>query len=345
MKLIGLLREFRSSARLGMCFLSGWFLAGCGREDIRVYTAPKEQAAPPPVASKEESRPRPQLAWKLPEGWREVGPGQMSLANFAIPGVGGREANVTITPLALLSERDAEIVNMWRAQMNLEPISPEEAAKQFQTVEVGAEQGKLFEVSGHMKDKPDPMRIITAMVHRPGASWFYKLAGEATLVELQKTNFIEFLKSIRIKETAPSDAASSEAGTTRNWQVPGHWKQLPPGQMQVAKFSVPERGASRAEVFVSVFPNDTGGLLANVNRWRRQIGLSEVGEGELSGMVSTLDPANPRTMMVEMTNSNKRLIGAIVPRGESYWFYKLLGDDAAVAPEKESFVAFAKSNP
>lgn len=331
-----------------MFFLSGWLLAGCGREDIRVYTAPKEQAAPPSMASKGESRPRPQLAWKLPEGWRDAGSGKMSMASFSIAGDGGREANVTVTQLALLAERDTEIVNMWRATMSLEPISPEEAAKQFQTVEVGGEQGKLFEVSGRMKDKPDPMRIITAMVHRTGASWFYKLSGDATLVESQKPNFIEFLKTIQIKESAPAlpaETASTDGGSRKNWQVPSQWKELPAGQMQVAKFSVPERGASRAEVFVSVFPNDTGGLLGNVNRWRQQVGLAEVGEGELSGMVSTLDPANPKAMLVDMTNSSKRLIGAIVPRGDSYWFYKMLGDDAAVAPEKESFVSFAKSNP
>ena len=323
-------------------------LAGCGREDIRVYTAPKEQAAPPSMASKGESRPRPQIAWKLPEGWRDTGPGKMSMASFSIGGEGGREANVTVTQLALLAERDAEIVNMWRAQLSLEPISPAAAAKQFETVEVGGEQGKLFDISGRMKDKPDPMRIITAMVHRAGASWFYKLSGDVTLVGSQKPNFIEFLKSIQIKETAPAvpdETSLPDGGSRKNWQVPSQWQELPAGQMQVAKFSVPERGASRAEVFVSVFPNDTGGLLGNVNRWRRQIGLAEVGEGELSGMVSTLDPSNPKAMLVDMTNSNKRLIGAIVPRGESYWFYKMLGDDAAVAPEKESFVSFAKSNP
>ena len=46
-----------------------------------------------------------------------------------------------------------------------------------------------------------------------------------------------------------------------------------------------------------------------------------------------------------MTNNNKRLLGAIVPREGRYWFYKLLGDAAAVAPEKDAFIAFAKSKP
>ena len=38
-------------------------------------------------------------------------------------------------------------------------------------------------------------------------------------------------------------------------------------------------------------------------------------------------------------------LASIVPRDGGYWFYKLVGDAEAVAPEKEAFVAFAKSQP
>ena len=38
MNLIGLMRALSSSARFGVFLLSGWLLAGCGREDIRVRT-------------------------------------------------------------------------------------------------------------------------------------------------------------------------------------------------------------------------------------------------------------------------------------------------------------------
>jgi hypothetical protein len=114
--------------------------------------------------------------------------------------------------------------------------------------------------------------------------------------------------------------------------------------MQVAKFAVPQRGNASGEVFVSVFPSDTGGTLANVNRWRKEIGLQEVNEAGLAQLVSTLDPANPEAKLVDMTNSNKRLLAAIVPRQGVYWFYKLRGDADAVTPEKEAFVAFVRSN-
>ena len=190
------------------------------------------------------------------------------------------------------------------------------------------------------------MRIVTAVVHRSDASWFYKLSGDAAVVESTKPVFIEFLKSIQVKEAvATSGEAAAAAESKPNWRVPQQWKELPAGQMQLAKFAVPDRSGAKAEVFVSVFPNDTGGALANVNRWRKQIGLDEVQQSELNRLVSSLDPAQPDAILVDMTNSSKRLLGAIVPREGRYWFYKLHGDAAAVTPEKDAFVAFARTQP
>jgi len=310
---------------------------GCRREAIRVYTVPKEATAAPST--------RPQISWTLPAGWKETGPGEISLASFLISGSGGREAQVSITRLTRLAGRDVEIVNMWRQQLGLGPLSREDVARRLQPVMVGGDPGNLFEIEAKPKDGSGTARVVTAMVHRPDSSWFYKLAGDAALVEAQKPAFVEFLKEVRIREPAPEGEETGDATSEPKWPVPDQWKKLPSGQMQVAKFAVPSRGSARAEVSISVFPGDTGGTLANLNRWRRQIGLEEVDESGMSPLVSALDPANPEAKLVDMTNNNKRLVGAIVPRGGRYWFYKLLGDAEAVAPERDAFVALAKAAP
>lgn len=320
--------------------------AGCQREEIQVYTVPKEKPTRPAgVTEPVLPKARPQVSWTLPMEWKETGPGQMSVASFAVNGSGGAEAQVTITPLTRLAGRDTEIVNMWREQVGLEPLSREDVARQFQTVEVGGEPGKLFEIAGTPEGGSGSTRIVTAMVHRSDASWFYKLAGDAALVKAQKPVFIQFLKSIRLKESVAAGDDSTPPAPKPNWSVPGRWKELAAGQMQVARFAVPEHRGAKAEVFVSVFDSDTGGTLANVNRWRRQIGLAEVQPGDLASLVSPLDPKNPDAILIDMTNSNKRLLGAIVPRRGSFWFYKLLGDAEAVSAERDALVAFAKSQP
>ncbi|HEY0550332.1 MAG TPA: hypothetical protein VGF13_12085 [Verrucomicrobiae bacterium] len=327
-------------------------LAGCRREEIRVYTAPKD---PPPRqeaahgpndghdhGDEVAARPRPQLSWKLPEGWRESPPGRMSVATFSIAS-GAQEAQVTVTPLPMLGGRDAVVVNMWREQVGLKPLEPDEVTKQLQDVVVGPDNGKLFEVAG--KNGEAPMRIVTAMVHRPDASWFYKLSGDAALVEAQKPAFIEFLKSVRLKESAAAEAEPAGETGKPKWDVPGGWKQTAPGQMQFARFVVPQQNGVGGEVFVSVFPSDTGGTLANINRWQRQLKLPETDEKSLASLTAPLDAVMPNAVLVDLTNGTQRLLGAIVPRGGQWWFYKLLGDSAAVGAERENFIRFAKSTP
>jgi hypothetical protein len=117
--------------------------------------------------------------------------------------------------------------------------------------------------------------------------------------------------------------------------------------MQSAKYLVPEQGAAKGEVTISVFPNSTGGTLANVNRWRGQIGLSPIGEAELAKITTRLDDKNPDMILVDMTNpdTKRQLIGAIVPRDGQWFFYKLMGDADAVAPQKAAFAAFVKAAP
>src|SRR5689334_13367782 len=207
-------------------------LAGCRREEIRVYRAPKD--APQPVAEaakapvpEKKPRPRPQLSWKLPQGWKEAAPSQISLANFTIAGPKDQQAMVGVTQLANLSGMDPQIVNMWRSQVGLEPLSDEEASKQFQPVEVGAEKGNLFEVSGTSKETQTPFSILTAFVHHPDGSWFYKMSGDAALVRDQKPVFVEFLKSIQIKEAPSTGPEETAVAEKFNWTVPAGWKVVP----------------------------------------------------------------------------------------------------------------------
>lgn len=351
MNLLSHIHRTLFSGRQGLGVFAMLLLAGCGREDIRVYTVPKEKPAPPRLAHKSgAAKPRPQLGWKLPQGWKETGPGEMSLAGFSIAGSGSQEAQVTITPLTVLSGRETQIVNMWREQVGLNPLSEEEVTRQFQPVEVGGEQGSLFEVTGKAKDAAEPVRILTAMVHRPGASWFYKLSGNASLVEAQKETFIAFLKSIQIKEAAPADAGSAGTPPKPNWQVPSQWKEVPAGQFLVAKFTVAGEAGAQASVNVSRSTGAGGGLVPNVNRWRvQQLQLPPVEEAELSKLSTSVDIAGGKATFVDFTGTDvrtgqpARIVGAMVAQASQTWFYKLMGDLKIVESQKDAFTKFIET--
>ena len=62
-------------------------------------------------------------------------------------------------------------------------------------------------------------------------------------------------------------------------------------------------------------------------------------------LATPLDPTLANSTLVDINNKGKRLVGAVVPRSGQWYFYKLLGDSDAVAPQKNAFVEFAKSQP
>lgn len=142
----------------------------------------------------------------------------------------------------------------------------------------------------------------------------------------------------------PPGAPPSPAPSQFKWTVPAGWTEAKPGPMQQARFAVPEKEGAQAEVAVSVFPSDTGGTLANVNRWRAQLGLPPVDESGLANLVAPLSAA-PNAVLVDLSNDTKRMLAAIVPRDGIWWFYKMTGGAPAVAGAREAFIAFVSSTP
>jgi hypothetical protein len=328
------------------------FFQGCDKPQIRVYTVAKDAppATPPPAAAAAASadprttpsRPRPQVKYTLPPGWEEGGSNSLSLVNFRIKSEAG-EATVNITPLAGMQGREAAIVNMWRSQVGQPALNDQDVAKGFTPVEVAGGSGQLFEVTGAREG--DNLRIVTAFVHRGDESWFYKLQGSDAVVVQQKPVFLEFLKTVKIEEGSAATAGAAPSGRpTPKWTVPEGWQTVAPGQMQIAKFNVPAVDAAKAEVAVSVFPSDTGGTLANVNRWRKQLGLDEIQEAALKEYVRPMEGVEG-AQLVELANGERRMLSAVVPREGTWWFYKMMGDAPAVNAARDAFVRFAQSTP
>jgi len=113
--------------------------------------------------------------------------------------------------------------------------------------------------------------------------------------------------------------------------------------MQAAKFTVAGKDGAKAEVTVSIFPNDTGGVISNVSRWRGQLGLPAADEAALKESAKPIPGAPEGAVSVELENSGRSLTGAIVPRGGKWFFYKLMGDSAAVVAAREDFISYCKA--
>jgi hypothetical protein len=338
--------------------LVAFALAGCGRNEVRVYRVDKEDsdASPPsqittPDQNSLTQPQQPQLQWVLPNGWQEKAPSQMRVASFEVTNTDGQITDVGVIPLPA-GENELDLVNMWRDQMQLPALTNETTAE---TVFVGNDSAKLFEIAS---DAPliggkIRARILVAELTRGATSWFFKITGEDEFVAAQKENFLQFLKSVSFVENAPGQIAAAPAIQDENassiWTIPSGWQQLPPSEFLIAKFLI-QNGDGQAEINVSSLAGEGGGLLANVNRWRGQLGLPPVTqEDDFSKMVSPLDVMNGQAQIVDMSGTDAktgklaRLVGAVVPQNGQTWFYKLMGDEVVVEQQKDAFIKFIQS--
>lgn len=116
--------------------------------------------------------------------------------------------------------------------------------------------------------------------------------------------------------------------------------------MRKATYVIVGDGGASAELAISAFPGDVGGEIANVNRWRGQVGLAPVSDAEAAAAVMRLEVNALQIGVVDLGDSGaggNRLLGAIVPFDGTTWFFKLVGPDALVAKEKPGFIEFVKT--
>ena len=354
--------------------LSLLILAGCGENEIKVYRVEKENAGHPlvaqgqmPAGHPDVATAKPGLTWTTPAGWTEAKPGEFRVASFNIKGENGKQADLGIFPLPGGAGGDFANVNRWRSQLALEAVTADELKKLAQPVDIAGQPAELYEISGKAAGSDDPTRILGAIQHREGTAWFFKMTGDDDLVAKQKSTFLEFLKSLKLEAPQmaglppshpPIDGSTqppqTPASATSNegkpkWEVPAGWREVPGGQFLVAKFNLAGEGSAQAAVNVSMSTGDGGGLLANVNRWRQQLGLSATSETELASTAKSIQVAGGKATLVDMSGTDARtgqparVIGAIVPRSGQTWFYKLMGESKLVAGQQEAFAEFVRT--
>jgi hypothetical protein len=340
-------------------------LAGCSEHSIHVYTVPKETntfAAASPFRSDAmaggmggdaASQPRPTLKWsQLPEGWKEGAGSSMRVASFTIESADGKKAEVGVIPLPGVTGVENQSLNMWRGELELAPAAEPELAASGKPVQIGDSVGKIYDFASETAEKG---RIVGAVLQRPGSIWFFKMKGAAEIVAAQKTAFTNFLSGVTFGEGTPATGAVAESSAEAEsdapglpaWEVPAHWQKQGPKNMVLATFAVTE-GAGRAEIAISSFPGNVGGLTANVNRWRRQLGLTELAESEVGSVTSPLQVNGENATVVDLKNDKgpngaQSTVAVIVPHAGSSWFFKITGPDAVVNKEKPAFIKFVQS--
>ena len=206
----------QSAAALGA--LLALTVAGCDRDHVKVYhvetndpvvAAPTTLAAPIAPAAMPAAMPMtmpaglaapdksalPPLKYTVPAGWMEKPASQMRVASFGIS-TDGKSADISVIPMGGMAGGATANVTRWRGQIGLPPVTDDEVAKLAEKVSVGDQPAELYDLDG------GGQRIIAVSYRRDDTAWFFKMTGDAALVEAQKPAFISFLKTVQFGASA-----------------------------------------------------------------------------------------------------------------------------------------------
>lgn len=129
-----------------------------------------------------------------------------------------------------------------------------------------------------------------------------------------------------------------------DYKLPDGWVEEAPGPMRIAQFSVLV-GTQVVKISVSALSGDAGGVLSNVNRWRGQISLSSIDDGQLAGLLTRGSSSKHVMQQVDMRNpaNDQRVVAAITKTDTDTWFFKMEGSPTQIDQVMTQWDAFIQS--
>ena len=326
--------------------------ANAGMGSLPSMGAPMDAVPSAPQSSQMTSTP--------PANWETQPLSSMRQLSYVVKGDKGNTADISLVILAGSAGGVLENINRWLSQLG-QPATTEEAlGKMARHIKSPLGDVTVVDLEGLPPgaDAAKDGRIVAGIASLDGRTYFFKMRGNAALAESQKEGFVKWIGTVRTAaSSAPAPATASpvsqgaaaapvatqEVKQQIKWIVPAVWKSTPPSVMRYASFVVSGANGGTSDVSASVFSGDGGGDLANVNRWRSQIGLETIGDAELKSLIVPVSCKDGQILTVDMTGPKARILAGWARIDGKSWFFKLTGPDAMAAEEKARFEKFLQS--
>jgi len=137
----------------------------------------------------------PGITYDAPKMWAVGKAGGMRKAAFQIA-AGDQKAEVTAIDLAAAAGALLPNVNRWRSQIHLGEVTEAQLNDALAPIEIDGRTGQYVRLVGPAGAQPREA-ILGVILVDAGRAWFFKMKGNAELVEQQRKNFESFVHSIK----------------------------------------------------------------------------------------------------------------------------------------------------
>jgi len=357
-----LIEEWRSTALLEEDFK--WNASTAERFRLRRTSGPSQASS---------------VHYETPAGWTELPKNSLRQANFLVNGDEQAECYLTVLPGTgggLVAN-----INRWRKQMSLEPISDADAMALPRSDFYGGSASRVDFVgtwSGMSGDQSgEGFRLVGLLLVDESASKFLKMVGPASLIGAAIPAFDALAASFHSSEShgAPKEShaehshdddphdhaahagdAKTEQPVATNdgklsFETPDGWSRAPDRQMREVTFTV-GADADQAECYVALLGGTGGGISANMNRWRQQMGAPPLSEAEFQAL-ERIEMFGREGILLEVDGSfsgmageavsDARLYGAVCVLSDRSVFVKMIGPISTLEGQRDAFRSFCES--
>jgi len=296
------------------------------------------------------------FTWETPEGWEEVQGSKSRDASWRVKGE--PQTDCSLSKLRGSGGGLLANVNRWLGQMGAQPIDDKALAELPRKQLLGSDAVYL-DVPGRYggmggQEALQDARMLGFLLELPAAAIFLKFVGPASVVEANQGAFLELAASIAIAAhgggQAPEPPPASDGRPTFTWTLPASWEPRQGSAMRVV--TVGPRGAAKTECYLFFLPGDGGGIDANINRWRDQVGQGDLTAQEIAAL-ERIDVLGTKAVLLKAQGKFKgmgsaeiegaMLFGAVIPKESYLLTAKMQGPADEMAGEWDNFVAFCKS--
>ena len=144
---------------------------------------------------------------------------------------------------------------------------------------------------------------------------------------------------------ADSSSVNKNSNVGLDFIVPNGWVASNGSSIRLASFNVPFDGGV-GDLSVIRLGGQAGGNLANVNRWRDQLGLSEIDEITLRGMENNEKGLSGTYKWYKIINENEpssSFLCSIIEETTTTLFVKLNIPIPSIEEVQEQFISFCSS--
>jgi hypothetical protein len=142
----------------------------------------------------------------------------------------------------------------------------------------------------HAEAEPK-VRLLAAIFPHTDKTWFFKFMGPTADVKAHEAAYDRFIRSVRLTE---------QEDKPPTWTVPDGWTHeagKSPLRFATFRFGPKEQPL---ELTVTSLGGEAGSLMANINRWRGQLGLKPIGEDSVKKIARLENINGVKATLVDM---------------------------------------------